>query len=289
MNKLFFLFLATLVACTTYVDTSNPALESVVDACSPHDSAAPVATPDAPGVVEAGIVVLGGQSNALGTTVGTTALNNVVYPTHMLLAAQLGTTPRMAWHDWAGLGARTTFDGTRMVGPEIDMGRRLEEHQPDRWSLLKVAVSSTSMEHWGPSSSYPSATDNLFTQLSSRMAAAEGARGARVYFLAWWQGEADAATVTSAEKWGTRMVAFRDALLPRFPGLVVVFARINDDFSAPGATTLRAQQEWLAMQPGFVMIDVDDLAMNADRIHYPLASHLVVGRRFVDGYLSTMP
>jgi hypothetical protein len=102
--------------------------------------------------------------------------------------------------------------------------------------------------------------------------------------MLWWQGEGDA-TLASSDTWSQKFsnlvsdvrVDLQNLNLP------VAFVRLNDEAppSTPYWFTVRQQQEAMTMR-NLSMVNIDDLAALADKVHYPTSSYIQIGIRMAD-------
>lgn len=245
------------------------------------------------------LVVIAGQSNALGPTATAGNLSGVTYPDDMPFAYKLSgvTDPPLwgeSWYDEDGglLRLNVKYDTSTCIGVEFTLGQRLEEVNPGQWRIAKLAVSSSGLEHWYPNSPYPASEvatlGNLLEQFVDYLTAAEAATDSQLKFMVWIQGEADASVEVQANQYVARMLLIRDYLWNNgFPAIRIVMGRLNDDFSGAYMSTVRAAMETLASDyPGFLLVDLDPYALQGDNIHYTVASILAMGPDFANAYFT---
>lgn len=232
-----------------------------------------------------------GQSNLLGATA--VSLAGVTYPATMQWKYRVGgvaNPPTWVERGWTNLGLALGPDNvTNYVGPFIDMAQRLEEVEPGQWELIELALSSSGMEHWA-SATFPTLDPDgisLRQRYRTMITDAQTARGLTAKFALAVNGEADSANETQANLYKQRMIDFRDYLQQEVPDLRIIVARLNDSFSAPFSATVRTAQGELGAERDFIVVSTDDYAMAGDNIHYPLASHLAMGRNYADAWFAS--
>lgn len=242
----------------------------------------------------ANLAVVDGQSLAVGGTATQPLLDsyladNSFSVTGILYQAHLsGVADPLVWgpdRTWGAVGLRAQADGNTVIGPAIDMLRRLNDLEPGQWCGMTFGVSSSSLAtHWDPVGTFPATeSKRLFLQYVDAIKAAEDAQEATFRFSARFQQEADAATSTNANAWRYRMLAYRDALRKHFPDVTIIIARPHiDSTTAFSVNTIRPSVEYLATQPGFAMVDMDPYTMGPDFVHFPASENLLFGRAFAD-------
>lgn len=240
------------------------------------------------------LVVLGGQSNAVGTArVGLLPEELVLtepYPLpYVAVFGGAANPPVLMDHPAADLGMRATREGQLIFAAELTMGRALDAAAPGRWAIFKDALSSSCLEHWSPTGTYPTlAPPNWFTQWIARTREAERETGSRVAAFVWIQGECDASQETSATRYGERLKTFVAAFHAQFPGVPFVYGRLSRNFSGKYAAIVRAAQDELASEPGFHLVDLDPYPLQSDRIHYTASAFLQMGPAFADAILASV-
>lgn len=178
------------------------------------------------------------------------------------------------------------FPGTT-YGPELAFGRTLADRiSGDSIAIIKVAKSGTDlMYNWDPSGPL---YQNMIDQVAEAVGRLEvsGANPVMSGFV-WVQGEGDAQV--EAKSWYYRQnleelfSSVRQAW--NAPDLPMLYNQLHVDCNRSYVDLLRESQEIVDQgDPNAHMINIDDLALNSDSVHFTGQTHLEVGRRFADAY-----
>jgi len=149
-------------------------------------------------------------------------------------------------------------------------------------SIDKWAVAGTSIPRW-----LPSANDLYPQALAATVRGYNTSPIARKYdAIFWWQGEGDAGLLANALAYGTRLGVMSDAFRADWsnPNLIVCAVRLRADSPRPFTAEERASLEaWSATNPALNRwINVDDLPVKPDGIHYDASSLIEAGKRGYD-------
>ncbi len=182
------------------------------------------------------------------------------------------------------------FPGTT-YGPELAFGRTLADRvSEDSIAIIKVAKSGTDlMYNWDPSGPL---YQNMIEQVAEAVGRLEinGANPVISGFF-WVQGEGDAQV--EAKAWNYRQnleelfTSVRQAW--NAPDLPMFYNQLHIDCNRLYVDLLRESQEVVDLSdPSAHMINIDDLALNPDFVHFTGETHLELGRRFADAYSRSM-
>ena len=213
-----------------------------------------------------------GQSNAVGGgTEARTSIYAVPYQQLVYLDPDQLTSYQAQWGPTATRpvnhqGAEFGFADTSIAdGAALTL---------DKW-----AVSGSAIEMWLPSAGtlYP---QSLAYSITSRNTC-PGWRNYDAMF--WWQGEADAGSLSDAANYGTHLGTLANAWRTDLqnPNLIVCAVRLRADSPMPYTAEERASLEaWGASNPVLNRwVNVDDLPVKPDGIHYDWESLEIAGTR----------
>lgn len=235
------------------------------------------------------MIGMGGQSNCVGFASQSNLTNINKYFANQYNAVRLrqqdGTNanpPVYTTYPVEGVKARTNSP-TLNMGLELSCSRYLNLRAPDMWAMAKDGIGSTSLaDHWRKGSVYPTIPPNLYarhiTFLKDSMRILNAVIAAYVFPL----GETDATDAADAAAFQvnqTQYIADIRADLGN-PTLPVILLRLH--INNPGAhkLTIRAAQEAIASSvPGVFLIDVDDLTLQGDNLHFTADSYITLGNR----------
>lgn len=200
------------------------------------------------------LVVVAGQSNALGYQVQPSELPSWYAPT-----AQVQI--------WTDAGWRTMTPGVNTGtpanpgawGPEVAFAHAwLQEHPGETLYLVKSAKGSTALaqapgEDWSPDSA-----GSLFDATTAKLAAAKAALGVAVdTTVLWFQGEQDASTQGWADSYAGNLAQLKAAAAAEWGAGQFLCGRIDTDYAC-NATVQLAQAD------GF---NTDEFAKQGDGLH----------------------
>lgn len=254
-----------------------------------------LAGPDDTAVIVGGtepvdLIVLFGQSNAAGRA----DVDNVTirsgyddpYPAITLKRRQAVTTSNpLVWSsdETVALQARTD-SATENMGPELSMGRKLDEIAPGRFAIVQTAIGGAGLEdHLKESSTYPDQDDdNAFAQTVAFIEEAMTELNGTVVAFVWVQGETDALYSPEATAYETNLTQFiadMRAANAAWADVPFIFNRLTLNSTAPQRDTVRAAQVAVAAADSTTfMVGCDDLAV-ADGFHFSADGYVLLGER----------
>jgi hypothetical protein len=190
-------------------------------------------------------------------------------------------------------------------GAELTLGRELAGNLSDEIAILKFAWNGTPLANlngqldWNVSSQ-GEYYDWMVAETSSALSRLETNMGSSgtVAGLFWMQGEADAYAGTAA-LYEENLVAFVNAVREEWgENLPVVIARAHKDgidwvhpvipgIDEPYLADVRAAQASVAATSQFVrLVDLDDIPLTNDSLHFDSAGLRAVGQRLADAYFA---
>ena len=220
-------------------------------------------------------LIAGGQSNAVGAATRKRFLRRIIN-------SRSGATS--SWDDVVFNGEdATSISDPLLVHTATD---RLNELHPSmQVDYCWAGASSTGFENGiGSWASGGALRTELVGEVGNYSAISATADRPTVMF--WNQGENDAALEIYANAYVDQMSGLIDELVAIEPIDQLVMVRIHKDAKDsvyPALTTLRAAQEELTRKYQFVsLINVDDLQLMPDEIHYDLREILEITERFLE-------
>lgn len=176
-------------------------------------------------------------------------------------------------------------------GPEMTLARTLSENGIENLGILKVAYAGTHLAHDWKKGDHSMADiyDLLLDQFEIAMDSLS-AMGLNWRFIGmiWMQGESDASDAQWAADYENNLTEFIANLRADFqtPDLPVALGRIADTEPYPYDLEVRAAQEAVAeADPRIHLIDLDDLPMEADRVHFIGPGIMEMGSRMANSLL----
>lgn len=237
------------------------------------------------------VLIVAGQSNAVGIGANAALLG----PGLSAPTPDIGYWWQIEGVDGPGLQAlrpqADTMDASvfdAFFGPELTAARAIHTAVPDeQLVVLKVATNGTDLaRHWDPddpSSLYADLVDE-YAALSAELVAL-GYTPQPVGVL-WMQGENDAARRIDADAYEVNLTEFIARLRTDVaePDLPFVIGRIHADlliiYGRYKGRVRAAQAAVAAADPNAELVDLDDLPLLADQIHFDDEGMRAMGKRF---------
>lgn len=239
------------------------------------------------------LVVIAGQSNALGLAVASSISN---YPDiddayaavqYIEKSATLNDPPSFTTDGPRDLAPRTKTVAGQVAGTcgvELSMGRDLDAAGGGTWFVAKMAIDGSGLEDEWVNASYPSSGTPLYDQfetfISDQLTAWEAELGA----IVWIQGEADSNESPDAANYLTNEETLFGDLRTTFGATVpIVIVRLNSNYTAGGSVpTIRSHQEsYAAKHSNVAIVAADDLPFR-DTAHYTDDAYSTLGSRIAD-------
>jgi len=211
-----------------------------------------------------------GQSNAVGTgtDLARTRVTDVLWREH----TEIFFTNELVERDWGDL--RTRPGGK--FGPEFGIAAVA----PPDLTLEKFAIGSTPLAPGGDRPAWLPSAGEIYPRALAFLAS-----GPLPDFVFWWQGETDAADLEKARAYGENLAALSTALREDLgaPALVFIAGRVRADSPQAYAAEERASLEGWESSAN-LLLDVDDVPVGADGLHYGNLALDEVGRRVWAAY-----
>lgn len=235
-----------------------------------------------------------GQSNAVGVGLVsglTDASYATAYPAVHYVAQIDGNTDPPVLTTYDGDLDDVFFSAAQRMGIELSLGRDLDHSMPDRWVILKSALSSTSLSgNHDPNGTYPTAQPNWFTQCVTFARAQLAALNARLGVVIWIQGENDGGALGTANAYDDNLLEYVDALRAALGEVPFLYGRLNAAADVLYKTELRASQaNCNGARTDLIMVDMDAVALDAtDNVHYTADGYVALGHIYASAALAAM-
>jgi hypothetical protein len=224
------------------------------------------------------VFILAGQSNATGNGF-VPALNPgdaVVAQPQNSLYQYLTTDGETT--EWAPLGPRWETQVNGYFGPELSFAQAMERRLGEPVAIIKVAFNGTTLDwKWKPSRNvlYPILVDKVLSALATFPGD---------YTLSgflWVQGEGDANLLYEAEAYGDNLQALHAAITEDIGSMPFLYNQLHVNVARTFPEVVRENQASV-QSANMWMVNIDDLSLGPDSVHFTTATHLELGRRFAD-------
>jgi hypothetical protein len=183
--------------------------------------------------------------------------------------------------DWEPLKPRL---GT-WFGGELSFGQAMQRRLGQPIAVLRVSASGSALAtHWVPSEQiwYPM----MIAKATSALAQLESSGYApQLAGAIWIQGETDAYNNNWAAAYDENLLELVAAMRTDLasPNLPFFYNELHIRSDEPYVERVRqSQREAQQLADNMMLLNIDDLPLNADSIHFPGSTHVEVGRRFAD-------
>ena len=253
------------------------------------------------------LIFVGGQSNALNLHADANLLphsnldSTIKFYFHSGLAPDQTSWPTafIATSDSNWITLRTQSQDPFVAlfedffGPEMSMARTLVQGGVPNLGVFKVAYAGTHLAHdWKKGDhSMADAYDHFLRQLDI---ATDSLMAWNIPWkfigMAWMQGESDASDYQWALDYQNNLSTFladvrADIMAPDLP---VVLGQIADGNSYPYTNEVRLAQQAVAnADPLVTLVNLDDLEMETDNVHFLGQGIMSMGERFAESIIST--
>lgn len=199
--------------------------------------------------------------------------------------AQAAADPPVYLTDLTGGVRPYAIGGIPGMGMEISIGQELTRLGV-RCVLASFGIAGLACKQSLPLSTYPTAPPNIWSQLVTRVHGLEATYGARTKVALLSEGNNDGANATDAGNLGTNSATLAAALRSAFPGIVILWIKINaDTVNAVGftdmATAIANQATFFASDSAVISVFNDDRVLQSDHAHFTSDTALTVGQRVV--------
>lgn len=236
------------------------------------------------------LVIIAGQSNALGLGVADDASNYEgiadAYSAVQYIekSGTLSDPPVFVTDGPRDLAPRTKTVAGQVAGTfgvELSMGRYLAENSSDTWFVAKMAIDSSSLEDEWLNASYPSTPPALYDQFETFISDQLTAFDAELAAIVWIQGETDA-NEADAANYLTNLNTFVGGLRSTFGAdFKFVLNRLSSNYSAGSLNVVRSHQHAYvaANEDDAGIVFADDLPFR-DGAHFTDDAYVTLGLRF---------
>ena len=227
------------------------------------------------------VYIIAGQSNAGSGGFHTTLEPQLIPPQNNLYQYRLTSTDIAESTNWEPL---KMLDG-KYFGAELSFGQEMQRRTGSPVAVIKIAASGTSLYgHWLPSANnlYPTMLDKVHSSLDQLVA--QGYTPS-VSAMMWIQGEGDTLNLSASTAYEHNLLQLVSSIRTdlNVPELPFLYNQAHVRLGRPYTSQLR-QSQASAEQAGanMHMINIDDLGLNFDSVHFQGPTHAEVGRRFAD-------
>jgi len=230
------------------------------------------------GAILSALMVLAGQSNALGFGLSPAELPADVRSIDSRVRIWTGARFEVMR---PGINTGTPANPAAW-GPEVAFARAWRAaHPSERLYIVKSVKGSTGLAadpaalDWSPAS-----RGELFDRTTQIVAAARAASGLTVSTILWMQGEEDATDDRRAAAYAANLRELIFAMRAAWgeAGTRIVVGRIAD--GPPYAETVRAGEAMAAAKAHAVLVETEGLSRQGDRLHLDAAGEIALGAAF---------
>lgn len=243
------------------------------------------------------LVVIAGQSNALGLGVAASVTNYpgiaTAYPAVQFVERSSVLSDPLTWTTDAlrDLSPRTMTVASQVAGTmgvELSMGRFLQENSNAEWYLAKTAIDGSGLANNWSNPAWPTSGGSLLSQFSAWISAQEAATGAGLAAIVWIQGEADSGESPDATDYQANLSSFFTSLRATHGPFAVVLNRLSSNYFGQSLNSVRSLQEsWVATDSKAAIVYADDLAFR-DTAHFTDDSYVTLGLRLAQKVLDVL-
>jgi hypothetical protein len=256
--------------------------------------AAPMSTlagPDDEAIIRAPkrMVLLCGQSNCTGYGVAASVTNYPGIATaysavqYIEQSSILVNPPTWTTDGPRDLSPRTITVASHVAGtfgPELSMGRYLEENSHGEWFIAKMGIDTSGLENNWNNPAWPSSGGALKTQLTTFAAAQLASWGAELAAIVWVQGETDAGESPDAANYQANLAAFfGDVRTTLGVSCPIILNRMSSSYAVLQGGTVRSHQESFVNTDGNAGIVYADDLLFRDTVHFADDDYVTLGLR----------
>ncbi len=242
------------------------------------------------------VFALWGQSNAGDSAITYTGMDpELLAPQESLYQYSAWPAETFTWSPMAPHGS-----GNKYFGPELSFARDMSEQLGEPVAVIKVSYSGTSLWHrWMPlpNSAYPTALNDIYplalakTQTAIAQLADAGLAPELAGML-WVQGEGDANYEWSGMAYDDNLLTLVAAVRADLnaPDMPFVYNQLHVNVARNYPALVRESQanaELIGVN--MHMVNIDDLSLNVDSVHFPALTQIALGGRFADVFETPAP
>lgn len=177
-------------------------------------------------------------------------------------------------NDWVNMQ-----DVGKYFGPELSFAKSME--LADRpIAVIKFASNGSSL-HWRFNPNRNDLYPLMIGKINSSLSQLDeyNIRG-----FVWVQGEGDANDAYNAGQYDENLLGFANKIRLDLsvPDLPFYYNQAHTNLARPFTSTLRNSQYEASLHPNMYMINIDDLGLNPDSVHFGGITTIEVGRRFAN-------
>ncbi len=181
-------------------------------------------------------------------------------------------------------GRKSNIAKYSMFGPEVEFTHAIAKTFPnDKIIIIKSAASGSAIDEWLPGSP-------LYEGLLRQVKFVVDPAKTNIEAVVWMQGETDARSQESAEKYKEKLTSFITTLRHDLHAEQAVFlvGRISQkDINFPMEKQIRNAQDQVCQDdPNSILVDTDGLGKIYDKVHYNAKGQVELGRRFAIGFIN---
>ncbi len=232
------------------------------------------------------VFALMGQSNAGDSAITFPGMDPV------LLAPQENLYQYSAWpaetFTWDAMAPHGS--GNKYFGAELSFAHAMSTQLGEPVAVIKVSYSGTSLWYrWLPDPSvYPTAPNDLYAPALAKVQTATAGLVDLGYEptlagIMWIQGEGDANTDWSAMAYDDNLLMLVDALRTDLnaPDVPFLYNQLHVNVARNYPELVRESQvNAAALGTNMHLVNIDDLSLNVDSVHFPALTQIELGRRF---------
>ncbi len=213
-----------------------------------------LASASQPGTANIPVIIVAGQSNAVGQ-------------------GQNGTSAPVTGMEWRGL------DYNRGIGPAFAEEYLRQTHRP-QVIVIQCAIGGTNISQWIPGGALDAQCQAYYQKVLIEFPTA------KVATVLWWQGEGD--TAVPGTPWAAEFSTIVRAWQGLYGNVPIEFCQLANTPIYPYWSYIQAQQASVNV-PFTIMVKTADLnAISNDGIHMTAEGLLVVGQRLAQGYFGLL-
>jgi len=169
-------------------------------------------------------------------------------------------------------------------GPELSFGKEISGKLGEPIGIIKHSVGGTSLyQKWNPKN-----RRSLYAQLVKKVKAGAKQQPLEIAGALWIQGGADSKAKGPAEAYAKNLSVFIQTMRKDFenPNMVWVTGRSNAVRFPFNKAVREAQME--CKEPKYAWVDMDDIELGSDNIHYTGKGMVEAGKRAAEAMLKLL-
>lgn len=239
------------------------------------------------------VFVMAGQSNMLGGSRVSGLPESLRGPQHDVLYSYLTPAIKDDVSDgFESLRPLERDEGNFTYGSEITFGRTVADSTDGSIAIIKVAYRGTGLANrWLPE------RDDLYVAMKSHVEEALSDLADMDYVpnleaFVWVQSQADARRESFASSYQDNLNSLVSTFREDFGAQDLLFLQSQHHINSNaefGGIVRQKKISYTNSDPNSRLIDIDDLALNDDEVHFSTQAHIELGNRLAAEYLSAVP